>query len=62
MSHAITPDPFKDGSSFFGFMGVTVALVLASTFSAIKISALHMVLPKPVQVSAASPSGDLPSL
>ncbi len=62
MSHAITPDPFKDGSSFFGFMGVTVALILASTFSAIKISALHMVLPKPVQVSAASLSGDLPSL
>lgn len=23
-------DDFKDGSSFFGFMGVTVALVLAS--------------------------------
>ena len=62
MSHAITPDPFKDGSSFFGFMGVTVALILASTFSAIKISALHMVLRKPVQVSAASLSGDLPSL
>jgi hypothetical protein len=24
------PDDFKDGSSFFGFMGVSMALVLAS--------------------------------
>lgn len=58
MSHAITADPFKDGSSFFGFMGVTVALILASISLVIQISELHMELPKPAQVSAASPSGD----
>ena len=32
MSSLIASDSFKDGSSFFGFMGVTVALVLASIF------------------------------
>ena len=28
-------DDFKDGSAFFGFMGVSVALVLASIFKLI---------------------------
>lgn len=32
MSLAFQTDDFKDGSSFFGFMGVSMALVLASTF------------------------------
>ena len=61
MSHAITADPFKDGSSFFGFMGVTVALILASIFLVIQISEPLTELPKPAPVSAASPSGDPPS-
>jgi V-type H+-transporting ATPase proteolipid subunit len=30
MAEATIGDPFKDGSAFFGFMGVTMALVLAS--------------------------------
>ena len=58
MSNLYESDPFKDGSSFFGFMGVTVALVLASIFRFSQISAPHMEQPKPVQESAASPSGD----
>lgn len=30
MTDIMLSDPFKDGSSFFGFMGVSMALVLAS--------------------------------
>ena len=58
MSH-FESDSFKDGSSFFGFMGVTVALVLASITCLSQISEPHMALPRPEQESAAFLSGDL---
>lgn len=59
MSHLYESDPFKDGSSFFGFMGVSIALVLASILYLSQTSVLHTALLKPEQESAAFPSGDL---
>jgi len=55
----IQPVPENGGAAFFGFMGVSLALVLASTTSSIQISAQPMELLKQEQVSAVSPSGDL---
>lgn len=46
------------GAAFFGFMGVSLALVLASKPIEIKISEQHTELLKQEQVSAASPYGD----
>jgi hypothetical protein len=59
MSQVFESDPFKEGSSFFGFMGVTVALVLASNFYVSQISEQPMEQLKPEQESAAFPSGGL---
>ena len=54
--------PDNGGAAFFGFMGVSLALVLASKTQNIQISAQPMAQPKQALVSAASPSGDqLPS-
>jgi hypothetical protein len=55
-------DDFKDGSSFFGFMGVTVALVLASNFYYIQTWAQLMAQQRPAQESAVFPSGSQPWL
>lgn len=52
---------FVNGASFFGFMGVSMALVLASTFHVIKTSEPLMVQPRQELESAASPFGDHPS-
>ena len=57
MSAAGTPQD-SAGAAFFGFMGVSLALVLASTPIEIKISEQHMELLKLEQESAASQSGD----
>lgn len=46
------------GAAFFGFMGVSLALVLASKPIKIKISEQHTELLKQEQVSAASLYGD----
>lgn len=55
-------DDFKNGSAFFGFMGVTMALVLASIYVCeIQISAPRSARPKLAQESAASQSGAQPS-
>ena len=54
-------DDFKDGSSFFGFMGVTVALVLASNFYNIQTWAPPMAQQRPERESAVFPSGNQPS-
>lgn len=59
MSNVFQSDPFKDGSSFFGFMGVSLALVLASICFIIKIWELLMVLLKQEQESVAFLFGDL---
>lgn len=40
---------FVNGSAFFGFMGVTMALVLASTYILTKILVQPMVQPKQAQ-------------
>lgn len=40
---------FVNGSAFFGFMGVTMALVLASTYILTKILEQPMVQPKQAQ-------------
>ena len=54
----VLADDFKDGSSFFGFMGVTVALVLASKFYSIQTWVQLMVQLKLEQASAVFPSGN----
>lgn len=54
----IDPVPENGGAAFFGFMGVSLALVLASTTHSIQISAQPTELLKLAQVSAVSPSGD----
>lgn len=46
------------GAAFFGFMGVSLALVLASKAIEIKISEQHTELLKQEQESAASQYGD----
>ena len=51
------PSDFTDGSSFFGFMGVSMALVLASTTLIIQIWEQPMEPPKPELESVASQSG-----
>lgn len=56
MADQPTPD-FVNGSSFFGFMGVSLALVLASTSSFIQIWVLLMEQLKPAQESAVSRYG-----
>ncbi len=55
----IHPVPENGGAAFFGFMGVSLALVLASITRFIQISAQRMALPKQEQVSAVSLFGDL---
>jgi hypothetical protein len=52
---------FTNGSSFFGFMGVSMALVLASIYSFIHIWEQPMELPKLEPESVVSPSGVLTS-
>lgn len=56
---SVPNDDFTNGSSFFGFMGVSMALVLASTPFFNKIWEQPMAQPKPAQALAASPSGNL---
>ena len=48
---------FVNGSAFFGFMGVTMALILASTLILTKTWVLPMEQPKQVLGSAASQYG-----
>lgn len=52
-------DDFKNGSAFFGFMGVSMALVLASKYVLMKILAQPMAQQRQAQASAASPFGSL---
>lgn len=52
------PVPPNGGAAFFGFMGVSLALVLASISSFIKTSEPHMVQPRLAPASVASPFGD----
>ena len=51
-------DDFVNGSSFFGFMGVTLALVLASNNHFMKIWELHMEQQRQELVSAVSLFGN----
>lgn len=57
MADTFNPDDFKNGASFFGFLGVSMALVLASINIVMKIWVLPMVQLKRVQASVASPFG-----
>ena len=54
-----TQDDFTNGSAFFGFMGVSMALVLASTPLFIQIWEPRMERPKQELESAASRFGNL---
>lgn len=54
----LNADDFVNGSSFFGFMGVTMALVLASILFFMQILELLMEQPKLEQASAVLLSGD----
>lgn len=58
----VAQDSFVDGSSFFGFMGVTMALILASTELFIKTLGQPMGQPKQEQALVVYLSGDLPLL
>lgn len=49
---------FTNGSSFFGFMGVSMALVLASNFFIIKTLVQHMEPQRQERELAASQYGD----
>jgi hypothetical protein len=49
---------FTNGSSFFGFMGVSMALVFASTLHLIKTLAQHMEPQRQEQVLAVLLFGD----
>ena len=51
-------DDFVNGSSFFGFMGVSLALVLASTYPLTEIWEQLMELPRQAPGLVVSPSGD----
>lgn len=51
------PVPPNGGAAFFGFMGVSLALVLASIPSFIKTSEQHTGQPKLAPASVASRSG-----
>lgn len=55
---AIVPVPENGGAGFFGFMGVSLALVLASTFFLRQTLEQPTELPRPEQASAAFQSGD----
>ena len=50
--------PINAGSAFFGFMGVSMALVLASIRQFMQTWEQPMALPRQAPASAASPSGD----
>ena len=54
----IQPVPANGGAAFFGFMGVSMALVLASTSLVTQTSELLTVQPKQVPASAVSLCGD----
>jgi len=57
MSQVVLPD--NAGAVFFGFMGVSVALVLASTYRINQTLVQHMALLKQVQESVVFQYGDL---
>ena len=52
------PVPENGGAAFFGFMGVTLALVLASKTLHNQTLEPHTEPPRPALASVASPSGD----
>jgi flagellar biogenesis protein FliO len=56
----VAADNFVDGSSFFGFMGVTLALILASMLVVMQILEQPMGQPKQAQELVASRFGDPP--
>lgn len=56
---SIHPVPDNGGAPFFGMMGVSLALVLASNLKVIKILVQPMERLRLVQASAASLFGDL---
>lgn len=55
-ANQVTPD--NAGAAFFGFMGVTLALILASRPLPTQISELHTVRQRLAQGSAVFRSGD----
>jgi hypothetical protein len=59
-TYMVEQAPFPDnaGAAFYGFMGVSMALVLASTLKLSQTSAQPTVQPRQAQASAAYPSGD----
>ena len=56
---AVAANPVNAGSAFFGFMGVSMALVLASTLLLNQTSVLHMALLRPALASVAYRFGAL---
>ena len=55
----VAENPANAGAAFFGFMGVSMALVLASTLLVRQTSVLHMALLRPALASVAYRFGAL---